>query len=137
MTGVPLDADILDFGFVEKSFPNRGLPEHVVVHDRQVIRTLRTMLEREANPVLGGKSGNRVPERNQLGDELLERLVNRLPAALVDFSFDHCAGKPGDGLDADMRGNFDRSIKCRACELALLGVERIAVKRANRGYSHT
>src|SRR5437588_12028232 len=37
VAGVPFDADVLAPGFVEEPFPHRGLGEHVIAHDRQVI----------------------------------------------------------------------------------------------------
>src|SRR4051794_6126968 len=55
MAGIPFQAEVLALGFVEHPLPNRRLPEHVVVHDRQVIRPLRTMFEGDPHRMIGRK----------------------------------------------------------------------------------
>src|SRR5256885_1123607 len=63
MAGVPFDADIFTFRRVEKPLPHRGLAENVVVHNRQVIRALGTMLEGDAHPFVSGEVCQRLPKR--------------------------------------------------------------------------
>src|SRR5882724_1982307 len=46
---VPLNAQVLATGFIEETFPHRGLRKHVEAHDGQMIGTHRAMLKRDAN----------------------------------------------------------------------------------------
>src|ERR1051326_7719314 len=62
VAGVPLDADVLAVHSVEESLPQRRLAEQVVVHDRQVILSLRAMLERDAHAVVRGVLRDGLPE---------------------------------------------------------------------------
>src|SRR5439155_13116982 len=62
MARIPLQAEVLAFGFIENPFPDVGLAEHVVMHDRQMIRALRAMLESDPHPALGGELRQRLPK---------------------------------------------------------------------------
>src|SRR5438874_13310059 len=53
MAGVPFDAQIVRAAVVKEFFPDGGLPQHIVMHDREVIRALRTMLEGDAHTMIG------------------------------------------------------------------------------------
>src|SRR2546426_2083410 len=131
MARIPLQAKVLAFGFIENPFPDGGLAEHVVVHDRQMIRALRAMLESDPHPALGGELRQRLPKCQELRQIILERLVNRVAAALEKLRFNHGARKARYGRDSDMRRHFDGSLKDLAREVGLPRVERILVERAN------
>src|SRR2546423_5024721 len=67
VAGIPLDPEVLAFGFIEEPFPQGRLPEHIIVHDGKMIGTLRTMLEGNADAQLLRKPGQRLPKTKQLG----------------------------------------------------------------------
>src|SRR3954464_14478848 len=131
MACIPFNADILVLAFVEEPLPDRRLPQHVVVHDRQMKRPLGAMLESQSHSSLGRELRNRFPKRNQLRNELVERLIDRIAAALMCFHLYHGSGKPGDRPYSDMRRDLDGPLKGRSRELALFRIERISVKGAD------
>ena len=65
MARVPFNADILAARFIEQPFPHGWLAENVVVHDGQMIRPLRRVLEGDAHALVGGVFGQRLPEFQQ------------------------------------------------------------------------
>ena len=133
MAGVPFDAYVLAAGGVEEALPHGGLSQHVVIHERQVIGALRAMLEGDAKAALGRGFGDRFPKCEQLRDEILERLVNRMAATLIDPGFDHRAGKAADVFYAQVRRDFDGALPCGACEFRLARIERVAVIHTDCG----
>ena len=82
MAGIPLDTEVLAFGFVEEPLPQCRLPKHVIVHDGKMIWALRTMLEGDAHAQLLCKPRQRLPKTEQLRHVVLEWLVNRVSAPL-------------------------------------------------------
>src|SRR6266576_6567979 len=76
MAGIPLDTEIRALGFVEEPFPHRWLSQHVVAHNRQMIRRHRAMLECDSHSFVGGDSGNRFPKLQQPPQEVFERFVH-------------------------------------------------------------
>src|SRR3954471_20445831 len=64
MTGVPFDAEVLAFALAEEALPHGRLREHVVTHDRQVIRPHWTMFKCDANAFAFGLPGNGLPKLN-------------------------------------------------------------------------
>src|SRR3989449_309443 len=87
MARVPLDAEVLAPCGVEEPFPHRRLAEHVVVHERQMIRALRAMLEGDAHALVRGERCQRLPKLQQLRQKIFKWLVNHVAAALVPFCF--------------------------------------------------
>src|SRR5206468_4160178 len=71
VAGVPLDTDVFTARSIEEPLPHGRLAEHVIIHDRQVIGTLRAMLEAYPQAAVRGGFGQRFPERNELRDEIL------------------------------------------------------------------
>jgi hypothetical protein len=72
VAGVPFQPEVLAVGGVEELFPQARLPEHVVVHDRQMIRALRAMLECNPDAVIGGEFRQRLPKGQQARQVLIE-----------------------------------------------------------------
>ena len=62
MARIPFDAEVFTFALVEEPVPHRRLREHVVAHNRQVIRAHRTMFKGDANAFAIGMLRNRFPE---------------------------------------------------------------------------
>src|SRR5437667_12615263 len=63
MARIPFQAEVLAWAFIKQPFPERGLPEHVVMHNREVIWPLRAMLESNPDSALLREFRQRFPER--------------------------------------------------------------------------
>ena len=73
MTRVEFQADILQFRGRKETFPHRRLRQHVVAHDRQMVRSLRAMFEGDAPPFILRELCDRLPKGQQFRNEILER----------------------------------------------------------------
>src|SRR5437773_5526387 len=89
MAGIPFQSKVLVFGLAEEPLPDGGLAEHVVVHDRQMIRPLRTLLESDSNSAVHSGLREWLPESAELRQIILERFVNWIAATLKEFRFNH------------------------------------------------
>src|ERR1051326_8969618 len=78
MAGVPFDANVFAFGLIEEALPHGGLREHVVTHDRKMIRPHWAMFESDAHGFVGGHFGDRLPKLKQSGKEIFERFIDRI-----------------------------------------------------------
>ncbi len=133
MTGIPLDTDVIAFRFIEEPFPHRRLGEHIETHDGQVIRTHGTMLEGDTHAFVRRAFGDRLPKFNQAGQEILERLINRILPLGMGFQLDDRAWKTGHGRYPDVCSDLDSTKKDGPSKLALGRVEGILVKGADSG----
>src|SRR5690242_13536248 len=121
MARIPLQAQVLAFAFVEEGFPEGGLPKHIVMHDGKMIRPLGAVLKGNAHSALRGQPRHRLPKAEQLRQEILERSVNRISAALEEFRFDDRAGKTGDCSNTDMRRDLDGPLENGPRKISLTG----------------
>lgn len=133
VAGIPLQSDVFAFALVEKAFPEGGLAHHVVVHDGLMPGPLRAILKGQAHAKPSGQPGQRLPKSEQLGQIILERFIDRVAPARVGFHFHHGAGKPRNGFDADLRGDFNGALKNGARPIRLARIERVLVKGADGG----
>ena len=135
MARVPFNPEVFTFAFVEETFPHRRLREHVVAHDREVVRAHGTMFERNPDAFVDGGFGDRFPKLEKSGQKLLEWFVNRVVAFRMLFELDHSAGKAGDRFHANPSSDLDGVKKHRARVVGLPRVQRVFVKSAYGGYA--
>jgi hypothetical protein len=133
VAGVPFKAEVLVFAGVEEAFPHGGLPKHIVMHERQMVGALRTMLEGNANTAIGGEGGQWLPESDEFRDELFEGLINRVAAVWVYGHFNVRTRKAGHGFHADMSGHFNGAMEYFARAFRLRWMQRVSVESADGG----
>jgi len=117
---------------VEEPLPHGRLAQHVIVHQWQVIRTLRTMLKSDPQAAVGSSNGKRFPKREELRHEIFKRLIHWMTAALFDGRFDHRAWETTDVFYTNMGGDFDGTLPGGARVFRLTRIKRVAIIDANR-----
>src|SRR2546423_9152040 len=137
MTRIPIQTDVLALAFREDPIPNRGLPKHIEMHDREVIGALWTMLETNPHPHVGREARQRFPKSEELRHIILERLVNRIATPFEQFRFNDRARETRNRFDPDLRGHFDGPPKNIPRKSGLPGIERVLVERADGGDAQT
>src|SRR6266446_3663570 len=93
MAGVPLKAEVFAGRLVEEPFPHRGLGQHIVAHDGEMIWTHRAMLESEAHALVRREFGDRLPKLQQPRQKVLEGFIDGIVALRVGLQFNHRARK--------------------------------------------